>query len=81
MESCDQVGQGAGRQLCICVGVHVKARVHAEIGACVFGFLGCWVARSPGFLCSWVAMVTLVQDKNEGIRQESVTTRGVFNQF
>ena len=32
------------------VGVRVQASVHAEIGACMLGFLGCWVARSPGFL-------------------------------
>ena len=56
---CVQVGKCAGRQLCMCVGVRVQASVHAEIGACMLGFLGCWVARSPGFLCSWVAMVIL----------------------
>ena len=41
------------------VGVRVLASLHAEIGACMLGFLGCCVAESPGFLGSWVAMVTL----------------------
>ena len=59
MQSGDQVGWCAGRQLRMCVGVHAQAGEHADIGACMLGFLGCWVARSPGFLGSWVAMVTL----------------------
>ena len=59
MQSGDQVGKCVGRQLCMCVGVHVQASAHAEIGACMLGFLGCWVPRSPGFLGSWLARVTL----------------------
>ena len=60
MQSGDQVGWCAGRQLRMCVcGVHVQASVHADIGACMLGFLGCWVARSSGFLCSWIAKATL----------------------
>ena len=49
----------------VCGGGRVQASLHADVDACMLGFLGCWIARSPGeslknplrILNSWVSLI------------------------
>ena len=43
----------------MCVVVRMQASVHADIGACMLGFLVCCVAGYAVFVDLWVGMVIL----------------------